>query len=657
VKQIFISCVLLIAYCHTFATGTDSSLYKKYYGFRIQYVYANDFDHAISLDSSLSGFQMYDPSTTNFGNVEIGNFGYATYSEIFTPPVFTDFDLGLHQFDPYLFSTDKTKYYYAVHPMTQVQYTIASKGEQMLTLSHTQNINRNWNVGLDLNILRSSGFYTHQRTDYTNLDAYTWYKGKKQHYNLFASFVINDEQVRENGGVKNDSVFIDPSIFIKTLAPIRLDTAENFLRSYSVSVQQSWDIGSYTDITINDSTIYKKLVPVLRIQDNITYTSSLYRYTDDSSDNSFYSTIAKNNLLTMDSLSFKHFSNAIGFSVLDKQDQFLPALFTNNRLTASFNTDWYSIKQSALDTSFLTLGLRASYYTNVVHPNSIFYDLSGGYSILNFNKNIYKLTASVGFAFKDSTSTITATANSYSTPPSFVSTYFNSNFNNWNNNFNLEKIQSLVLIFNLPKWKTNFTITLYNVSDYIYWGSQITQPILFTPPISFPVPFQFPVSAPYNDRPYQLSSSINTLIFYLQKDIKFFKNFHFNNRLLYQDVLSQANYVHLPSFVLRTSLYYGNDLFKHALHSEIGIDVNYNTAFDVPNYMPETGQFFLQYSTEYPTYPVADFFISIRIKTLRAFFKVANFDQNVFEPGYFTALHYPMPDLNFQAGFNWTFRN
>ena len=36
-----------------------------------------------------------------------------------------------------------------------------------------------------------------QRTDYTNLDAYTWYKGKKQHYNLFATFVLNDEQVRE----------------------------------------------------------------------------------------------------------------------------------------------------------------------------------------------------------------------------------------------------------------------------------------------------------------------------------------------------------------------------------------------------------------------------------------------------------------------------
>ena len=150
---------------------------------------------------------------------------------------------------------------------------------------------------------------------------------------------------------------------------------------------------------------------------------------------------------------------------------------------------------------------------------------------------------------------------------------------------------------------------------------------------------------------------VNAVVLYLQKDFKFLRNFHFNNQLVYQQVLSGGAYVHLPVCVYRTSLYYGNDLFKHALHSEIGVDVNYNTAFYVPDYMPETGQFYLQYSTQYPTYPVADVFVSIRVKTLRAFFKVANADQNVFEPGYFTALHYPMPDFHFEAGVNWTFRN
>lgn len=630
-KRLFFSGLILLVGCQVFATGTDSTIYKKYFGFKIQYVYANDFDQAISLDSALSGFEMYDPATRNFGTVELGNMGYASYSELFTPQGYADFDLGFHQFDPFLFSADKVKYYYAAHPMTQLQYNLGSKGEQRLLLTNTENITRNWNIGFDLSILRSAGFYSHQRTDYTNLDFFTWYKGKKQHYNVFATFVLNDMQVRENGGVKNDSVFTDPKIFIKTLAPINLDTAENFLRSYTCLVQQSWDFGSYTDVKINDSTTFKKLIPVLRIQDAMSYTASLYRYSDLPSDDSFYYEPPVNNVITQDSLRFKHFSNTLGFSILNNEKQFIPALFSNNTFVAMVHTDWYSVKQPFIDSSFLTLGLQASYFTKTIHPNSVFYDFAGGYDVINFETSIYNLSAGIGFALRDSTSTINVTGSNYSTPPSFLATHFSSNYNNWLNNFKVQNIQALSIILNIPTWKTNFTVSVYNIKNYIYWGNDAL--------------------------PNQLAPSVNAVVIYVQKNFKFFRKFHFNNQLLYQQVLSQAAYVNLPSFVSRNSFYYGNDLFKHALHTQIGIDVNYNTAFYVPAYMPESGQFYLQNLTQYPTYPVADFFVSIRIKTLRAFFKVANADQNVFEPGYFSALHYPMPDLNFQAGVNWTFRN
>jgi hypothetical protein len=632
VKCFFFSCVFLLSYCNVFATGKDSStLYKKYYGFHIQYVYANDFDHPISIDSSLSGFQLYNPATRNFGTVETGNLGYPAYSQIFSPSGFTDFDLGFHQFDPYLFSTENARYYYAIKPMTEIQYTDGSKGEKMLLFSHTQNIIRNWNVGLDFLLINSPGFYTHQKAVFTDVDFYTWYHGKKQHYNVFSTFVLNDMELDENGGVKSDSVFTDPQIFIKTLEPVRLDTAENFLRSYSFSLQQSWDFGDYTDIKINDSTTYKKLVPAFRIQDNITYLTSLYRYTDLSNDDSFYVNQPIDTSITQDSLRFKHFSNAIGFSILSNEKKFLPALFTNNQFSVFLHTDWYSIKQATIDTSFYTEGLQALYFTKTLHPNSVFYDLAGNYDVINFKTSIYKLAVGLGFAFSDSTSTISGAVSSYSTPPSFVATDFSSNYNNWVNNFNTEKIQTAAFAVNLPRWKTSFNLAFYNTINYVYWD--------------------------YNAQPFQVATPVNAVVAYLQKDFKFFRNFHFNNQIVYQRLLSGGAYVHLPEFVSRQSLYYGNDLFKHALHTEIGVDVNYNTAFYVPAYMPESGQFYLQSSAMYPTYPVADFFVSIRVKSVRAFFKIANADQGVFEPGYFTALHYPMPDLSFVVGVNWTFRN
>ena len=90
------------------------------------------------------------------------NVGYATYSQIFAPAAFTDFDLGFHQFDPFLFSADKIKYYYAIHPMTQLQYNLGLKVvSKWCHYRIPKTLLHNWNVGIDFSILRSTGFYTH----------------------------------------------------------------------------------------------------------------------------------------------------------------------------------------------------------------------------------------------------------------------------------------------------------------------------------------------------------------------------------------------------------------------------------------------------------------------------------------------------------------
>ena len=78
----------------------------------------------------------------------------------------------------------------------------------------------------------------------------------------------------------------------------------------------------------------------------------------------------------------------LGFQFLDKQNKFLypPFLPITASPLFSIQIRGNSIKQAALDTSFVTLGLqKAAYYTNVIHPNSVFYDLSGNYNILNFS--------------------------------------------------------------------------------------------------------------------------------------------------------------------------------------------------------------------------------------------------------------------------------
>jgi hypothetical protein len=63
------------------------------------------------------------------------------------------------------------------------------------------------------------------------------------------------------------------------------------------------------------------------------------------------------------------------------------------------------------------------------------------------------------------------------------------------------------------------------------------------------------------------------------------------------------------------------------------------------------------YLTAYPmaTYPVLDFFVNAKIKTVRIFLKVSNISSEFGPQGYFSAFHYPAADITFQAGVKWRF--
>jgi hypothetical protein len=55
------------------------------------------------------------------------------------------------------------------------------------------------------------------------------------------------------------------------------------------------------------------------------------------------------------------------------------------------------------------------------------------------------------------------------------------------------------------------------------------------------------------------------------------------------------------------------------------------------------------------TYPVLDFFVNAKIKTVRIFLKVSNISSEFGPQGYFSAFHYPAADITFQAGVKWRF--
>ena len=106
--------------------------------------------------------------------------------------------------------------------------------------------------------------------------------------------------------------------------------------------------------------------------------------------------------------------------------------------------------------------------------------------------------------------------------------------------------------------------------------------------------------------------------------------------------------------VTKHSIYYENRLFKKMLWFATGFDLRYRYQNNGPYYEPMMGAF-------YPTginnkfYPVLDWFLNAKIKTVRIFLKVTNISSNIGGKGYYQMYGYPATDLSFQFGLKWRF--
>jgi hypothetical protein len=93
------------------------------------------------------------------------------------------------------------------------------------------------------------------------------------------------------------------------------------------------------------------------------------------------------------------------------------------------------------------------------------------------------------------------------------------------------------------------------------------------------------------------------------------------------------------------------------MHTQIGIDTRYNTAFYADAYEPSTGRFYLQNKEQLGNYPFVDFHINLKLKRTRFFFKMMNVGSGLLGNNYFVAPEYPYYRRTFRIGISWSFYN
>jgi hypothetical protein len=153
--------------------------------------------------------------------------------------------------------------------------------------------------------------------------------------------------------------------------------------------------------------------------------------------------------------------------------------------------------------------------------------------------------------------------------------------------------------------------------------------------------------------PYQ-SKSVNQLMVLRLKEHFRIKWFHIVADGALQLRLSGDD-IRVPMVSGRGMFYYQNDLFKKKLRLQLGVEVSYATAYFANAYNPALSEFHIQNEKRIGNYPFIDVFLNIRVKKLRAFFKIEHLNAGWLGYTYYHVPHYPVNDLSWKFGVNWAF--
>lgn len=590
-------------------------------------------------DSSLQHFHHIAPVYPWWG-VDLGNYGSAAHNVLFSPlNMQPGLSSGYHVYDLYKIHLDSLRFYNTTNPYSDFSFILGSKNQQIVTLTHTQNIKPNWNFGANIRSGSSNGFFSGQTAKNISCSLNTNYISPNQRYNLKAAFIYNRFTQDENGGIVSDSFLSNENFNDRSLIPINIPVVtsgadksivNNIQRDLDFYVQNGYSWGQ-VDTTYNkDSTSQKvRFIPRFGLQHVFRIHSEKHQYNDNQPDSIRYAEIAPLTFGATDTLNGRQKWNYVlnsfslnGFlgknehllalkaGIGNRIDFFSSLTPVGNEQNNSFNTFIFGqIRKEAFSSGQWNYDAKTQFYIT-------------GPAIGDFNLNLNlekQISDWAGFSLGFSQNL---------THAPFIYEQFSSNYFDRKNNFNKESITKLYAGLTIPKLKLNVNANYLLITNYLYFNNNL--------------------------QPQQDNSVQPLLQIQISKPITFYR-FTLDNRILYQQ--NQSNgIINVPKFMFQEQLYFKNDLFKSTLHVLTGIEVRYASPYFCNGYSPLLNQFYHQESFKTQNVPQLGAFFNFSLHHFRAFFALNQIQQllynnNINAPGY------PAENLKFNFGFSWVLIN
>lgn len=634
--------------------GKDTSGFKKRTGFEDSITISFRY-----LDSSR--FQKFDSSITDFTNrfpipadyLYLGNTGNAAKSLLFSPNMKAGWDAGFHSFDVYAFKPDETRFFNTTRPYTELGYLVGSRTEQMVHLSHTQNINPNWNIAAKFQLINSPGFFKNQNASHNSYQLNSFYQSPGRRYRLFAIISNNKLQSSESGGIVNLSLLDSTEtfkansrnnipVYLGNPNPANINPFSTFvetgtkyqLRNYVL--RQQYDFGK-KDSLVTDSTVIKLFYPKLRFEHTFRYGTYSYSFEDNKielyNDTGFYQKFY--NFLSMPAryvVEDKWTDMTNDFSIYQFPDSKNPQQFIKvggslQNLKGTFDGG---------TNNYFNSWVHGEYH-NKTRNKKWDLDASAELYVAGLNAGDYYAFASLKRMLSKKAGYLTIGFQNVNRTPSFV---FNSNSSfNFNGaiNFNKENTIRAFAIIDQPLLKLKLTGNYYIASNYTYFSDYY--------------------------KSNQVSAIFNLLQVTAEKEINITKHLLWEASVSLQQKAGNAP-INVPLLFTRNRIGYQGSLGFKSLRLATGFEVRYNTPFKADGYSPVLGQFYYQdTATVRLQLPNISAYLHFRIRSFAAYVRFENINtarnrngfgftnNNLAFPGY------PMPGLQFRVGIFWSFVN
>jgi hypothetical protein len=576
---------------------------------RLEYFHWNNITNRSDLyDTLLQDFQQYDAARQGlfYDYVHIGDVGSAATPLAFTPIKRRGFEVGIHTYDIYQRPYSEVRFFDVNKAYSHAYYSQATSSQEDLIFSATfaNNFKSNrGNISLDYDRISEIGLYGNQFSRHTNLAINGWFQNKTKRYTGLWAWVQNVNEQEMNGGVADTSNLYNAGQFNTRInVETNLSAAKSNLRNNQFIYTQ------YFSLLPNSKN--------LKLKHRAEFQTFEYKYYDTSPalDSAFYGNFQTNNVGIRNYIQYNKIENEATVHLDYKGSLDVGAVHSV-----------YLLNQEPLDTTINNLFLIGDWDLVLGEKQNYGLQVKAHFGLLD-NRADYLLQGDLflGFA-KDMRLKISAYSRAYQ-PTLQQHQLFVSQQQLWQNDFNKTIENKVGGRFD---WTKNFAVegNYYLINNLIYWDDLAL--------------------------PQQTDSIVNIgqLLVHYKLNIG---NFHLDNSAVLQQ--TDNNILRFPTIATKHSLYFEGNLFRDALFGRVGLDFRFNTNYYFDAFQPITQQFHQQNDWEMSMLPIADAFVSFKVRSFRAFVKLENINQLIDNDQiYYSAPNYPIRDWTIRFGVSWYF--